>query len=256
MANPASALGEAVGKSVEREVQSIIREAVGPFSLTVDTGGPRKGKRKGEKLLLVNETGNEYQIDTVVEDAEGEPLILVESKYIRYKKHNRDKASWTCVAHFKLRTTYPSVKKSIAILMGNWSAPSKRLMEAFGIELIEIPFNEMVTVLRRHKINFDWPEKSSIIPKRSWQKYYSLSEQERQAIARECLAGHKEEIQRKVLEAVRADPERPKNVDQIELLLRTTHNEYYVKKFRTIRDTIKHLIGLIEDAKDLKTLLK
>lgn len=153
MANPASALGEAIGKSVEREIQSIIRRAVFPYGLRVDTGGPRKEKRKGVKLLLVNETGNEYQIDTIVEDKNGQPLILVESKYLRYKKHNRDKASWTCVAHFKLRTTYPTIKKSIAVLMGNWSAPSRKLMEAFGVEVIEIPFKQMVEVLQRYGIN-------------------------------------------------------------------------------------------------------
>jgi len=256
MANPASALGEAIGKSVEKEVQSIIREVVSPFGLYVDTGGPRKGKRKGQKLLLVNETGNEYQIDIVVEDAAKKPLILVESKYIRYKKHNRDKASWTCVAHFKLRTTYPSVKKSIAILMGNWSAPSKKLMEAFGIELVEIPFKKMVAVLKQYNIDFDWPENNSEIPRQSWKKYRSLSVREKRKIAEECLSGHKEEIKSKMLEAVEADPEKPKNVDQIELLIRTTHNEYYVKKFGTVQETIKHLISLIEDAKDLKNLLK
>jgi len=132
MPNPASALGEAIGKSVEREVQTIIQESVEPFGLYVDTGGKRKG-RKGQKLLLVNETGNAYQIDTVVENKDGKPLVLVETKYLRYKKHNRDKASWTCVAHFKLRTTYPSVKKSIAILLGNWSKPSQELMRSLEL---------------------------------------------------------------------------------------------------------------------------
>jgi len=161
MPNPASALGEAIGKSVKAEIQRIIRSVVEPHGLFVDIGGERVGKRAGTKLLLVNDTGNEYQIDTVVEDENGNPLILVESKYIRYKKHNRDKGSWTCVAHYKLRTTYPTIKKSIAILSGNWSQPSKLMMESFGIELIEIPFGKMVEVMRQYNIAFDWQEKDS-----------------------------------------------------------------------------------------------
>jgi hypothetical protein len=255
MPNPASALGEAVGKSVEREVQTIIQECVAPFGLYVDVGGKRKGRR-GQKLLLVNETGNEYQIDTVVENKDGKPLILVESKYLRYKKHNRDKASWTCVAHFKLRTTYPSVKKSIAILLGNWSKPSQELMKSFGIELILVPFKRMVRVLRHHKIDFDWPEKDSETPKVGWKTYNELDDVQRRDIARKCLSNEREKIRRMILDAVRADPEKPKNIDKIELLLRTSHNEYYVKKFPHIKDTIQYLISLIEDARDLRGLLK
>lgn len=252
MANPASALGEAIGKSVEREIQAIIQRVVSPFGLHVDTGGPRKEKRKGIKLLLVNETGNEYQIDTIVEDKNGQPLILVESKYLRYKKHNRDKASWTCVAHFKLRTTYPTIKKSIAVLMGNWSAPSKRLMEAFGVEVIEISFKRMVETLKRYEVNFDWPEKDSRIPAQSWKKYCSLSKAEQVQIARECLGESRGLIENKILEAVQADPERPKNVSVIELMIRTSHNEFYVKRFASIPKTMKYLTSLIEDVKDLK----
>lgn len=256
MANPASALGEAVGKIVEKEIQAIVRDVVAPFGLFVDTGGKRKGKRKGKKLLLINETGNSYQLDTVVEDKDGNPLILIESKYLRYKKHNRDKGSWTCVAHYKLRTTYPTVKKSIAILMGNWSKPSKELMKSFGVETLEIPFKELVNVLHKHGIEFDWAEKDSKTPKKSWAKFQRLPALTKRFIAQECLAPHKESLERMVLEAVLANAQKPKNVDRIEVLIKTTHNEFYVKHFRTIKDSLKYIIGLVVDPKDLKDLLK
>lgn len=252
MPNPASALGEAVGKAVEREIQSIIQKVVAPFGLRVDIGGPRKDRRKGEKLLLINETGNQYQIDTVVEDRNGKPLILVESKYLRYKKHNRDKASWTCVAHYKLRTTYPTVKKSIAVLMGQWSAPSQRLMQAFGVDTIRIPFEHMVKVLAKYGIDFNWPEKDSVTPAKSWKKYCALSKEDERNIATECLGQQRAQIEKTVLEAVKADPEKPKNVSQIELLIRTTHNEFYVKRFDSIRKTVEYLLSLTEDVKDLR----
>jgi|GEM_PF-3299411 len=47
MPNPASALGEAIGKSVELEIQDIIQKVVKPFGLYVDIGGGRIGKRSG-----------------------------------------------------------------------------------------------------------------------------------------------------------------------------------------------------------------
>ncbi len=256
MSNPASALGEAIGKSVEHEIQTIIQQVVAPQGLYVDVGGSRKGKRKGAKLLLVNETGNRYQIDTVVEDKDGNPLILVESKYLRYTKHNRDKGSWTCVAHNKLRTTYPSVKKSIAILMGNWSAPSKALMRSFGVDILEIPFNVMVDALKKFEVCFDWAEKDSITPEKAWKIYRKLPASVKKAIGTTCLANYKETLESMILEAVKADPEKPKNVDKIELLIKTSHNEFYVKQFGTIKDTLKYLLGLTTDPNDLRGLLE
>jgi hypothetical protein len=252
MPNPASALGEAIGKSVEAEIQNIIRHVVEPFGLFVDVGGARIGKRQGQKLLLINDTGNQYQIDTVVEDENGNPLILVESKYIRYKKHNRDKGSWTCVAHYKLRTTYPTIKKSIAVLLGNWSKPSKLMMESFGIELIEIPFAEMVAATRKHQIVFDWPEKDSETPARSWLRYQKLSDPDKGEIARECLAGCREKLEDTIISAIKMDSQSSKNVDQIELLIKTTHKEYFVKKFSRVTDAVKYLMSLTEDVADLK----
>lgn len=255
MPNPASALGEAVGKSVEREIQEIIKAVVAPYGLLVDAGGIRKGKRTGRKLLLVNETGNSYQIDVVVEDQGGNPLILVESKYLRYKKHNRDKGSWTCVAHYKLRTTYPTVKKSIAVLMGNWTESSMKLMKSFGVDILEIPFEIMVSALIKRKINFEWEEKDSATPRQSWLKYSALSDTEKQRIAQDCLIGYKEKLEQMILEAVLADPLKPKNVDSIEILIKTTHDEYFIKRFSTTKDSVKYLLELTTDVSDLKGLL-
>jgi hypothetical protein len=254
MANPASALGEAIGKSIEKEVQEIIQETVQPYGLFVDVGGKRKGRR-GKKLLLVNETGNRYQIDTVVEDKDSKPLILVETKYLRYKKHNRDKASWTCVAHFKLRTTYPTVKRSIAIILGNWSKPSQELMKSFGIDLIVIPFKKMVRVLGKYEIEFDWPEKDSETPRSSWTAYKALTDVEKRQIAKKCLSHHRAEIESMIISGIKADPQKPKNIEKIEILIRTSHNEYYVKKFEQTTDTIKYLISLMEDIRDLRGIL-
>lgn len=236
MTNYASKLGEAVGHAVEAEVRRIINAAVEPYNLFVDVGGVRPGKRKGKKLLMVNDTGTEYQIDLAVENKAGEPLILVESKYIRYKKHNRDKASWTCVAHYKLRTTFPSVRKSIAVLMGQWSEPSRKLMNSFGVELVVIPFSHMVRILGENGIEFDWPEDDARIPRQSWSKWKKLSDAIRSEIARKILEPQAIQIRKLILDAIQAENVPVKNIEKVELLLQTAQGEYFVKKFKSARD--------------------
>lgn len=255
MPNYASKLGEAVGHAVEAEVQRIIQKAVEPHNLYVDVGGARPGKRKGKKLLMVNDTGTEYQIDLAVENKDGDPLILVESKYIRYKKHNRDKASWTCVAHYKLRTTYPSVRKSIAVLMGQWSEPSRKLMNSFGVELVVIPFNHMVEVLKAFGIEFDWPEDDNAISKRSWAKWEKLSDADKSEIAQRIIDPQASQIRKLVIDAIQAEDVQAKNVERIELLLKTSQGEYFLKKFQSAREAAIYLLGLTRDADDVQGLL-
>ena len=256
MPNYASKLGEAVGHAVEAEVQRIIQEVVVPYGLYVDVGGARPGKRVGKKLLMVNDTGTQYQIDLAVENKAGEPLILVESKYIRYKKHNRDKASWTCVAHYKLRTTYPSVRKSIAVLMGQWSEPSKKLMNSFGVELVVIPFSHMVQVLGENGIEFDWPEDDNKIAERSWLKWEKLAVATKSEIARRILEPRVAAIQKLVVDAILAEDVPVKNIEKVELLLQTAQGEYFVKKFKSARDAAIYLLGLTRDADSVQGLLQ
>lgn len=241
---------------VEAEVHRIIQEVVAPHNLFVDVGGARPGKREGKKLLMVNDTGTGYQIDLAVENKAGEPLILVESKYIRYKKHNRDKASWTCVAHYKLRTTYPSVRKSVAVLLGQWSEPSRKLMDSFGVELVVIPFSHLVQVLGGFGVEFDWQEDDNKIPKRSWAKWEKLTDVTKSEIAQKILEPQAPQIRKLVLDAIRAEDVPVKNIEKVELLLQTAQGEYFVRKFKSSRDAAIYLLGLTRDTENVQGLLR
>jgi len=256
MANPASALGEAIGHLIEAEVQNVVKEAVTGLDCYVDIGGAREGKRKGKKLLLVNDTGNEYQIDTVVEDTAGNPIILLECKYIRYKKHNRDKASWTCVAHYKLRTTYPTVRKSIAVLIGDWTQPSKRLMNSFGVEIIEIPFKHLSTILAGHNIEFDWEENDSNVPAVSLATFMELTPEQKREIAKECVALIADKLKETVKKAVLSSEIVIRSVSQIELLLKTNQEEFVLKKFKSLTEAITYMVSLTTQKDDVGDILK
>lgn len=143
MPNYASALGEAVGKLIEARMADLLTPVAESYGYYYDRGGTRPGVRRGKTLALANASGIRYRIDGVIEDAERQPIVLLESKYLRYQKHNRDKASWTCVAHYNLHKNFPTVRKSIALLTGRWTAQSKSLMTSFGIELHEVPFDHI-----------------------------------------------------------------------------------------------------------------
>lgn len=72
----------------------------------------------------------------------------MEYKYIRYKKHNRDKGSWVCTAHNAIRRRYNSIRSSIAILAGSWSGSSVAMMKSQDINIFIIPFDKITTLLK------------------------------------------------------------------------------------------------------------
>jgi hypothetical protein len=217
-----------------------------------DRGGDRPDKRKGVKLSMVNKSGNEYQLDGVVETSDGKPVILLESKYLRYKKHNRDKASWTCASHYSLRKSHPTIRKSMAVISGNWSLPSKKFMESFGIELHEISFAHMCKVLANYNIEFDWHEKDTQTPKRSWENFLKLSRIEKEKISEQLINPIKDTLIQSIDVTIKGGEDWAKRLREIELLLKTDRNEYFTYSFHTTREVLQFLLGLQEDAADLR----
>ena len=165
--NPASAAGEEVGRliaeAVERGVEEIVRG---------------KGFIMRSKERLKNRWKGRHEIDIVIHDAFKGPVILIDVKYLRYKKHCRDKASRTCTAHSSLTETYPSIRKTVAILAGNWTEPSKEQLKSYGIEVFHIPFEHIAKVLGEKGVPFEWDEKDKETPQRAWNALQTLSEEE------------------------------------------------------------------------------
>lgn len=175
VANPGSALGEAIGALLEQELHRILRPLAEERGYIYITAGPASARTgKGTKLILTDSDGNAYNVDAVITNNRLQPLILIESKYIRYKKHNRDKASWICTAHTKLRQRYGTVRKSVAVLMGSWSRPSKRLLRSFEVELFEVSFDDICNVLAQYGIEYRWAEKDRAQAAESWRKFAFL----------------------------------------------------------------------------------
>lgn len=249
--NSASALGEAIGKIIEDEIERTLNPLCIEKGYYFDRGGARPEKRKGVKLQMVNKSGNFYQLDGVVETPDDKPIIIIESKYLRYKKHNRDKASWTCSAHYSLRKSYPSIRKSIAILSGNWSLPSKKFMESFGIELYEISFDHICKVLERYNIEFNWSEKDRNTPDKSWLSFQKLDSQSKNNIGTLLLNPIRNKLVQSVKFTLESGEDWAKRIQELELLLRTDKNEHFTYSFTTIKQVIQFLLDLQVDDPDL-----
>ena len=246
MVRATSALGEAVGKEFELAVIETVRETV---------------ESKGHEIRparLRNGTGNTYQIDAVVFNAEGQPVIIIDPKYIRYTKHNRDKGSWLCVAHYNLRKTHHSIRKSIAVLGGRWSKTSKALVQSFGVELVEVPFEHIAAVLRRRRIEFDWPETGGEeVAQQSLAVFEALSAKALKDIRHDMIAIVAARLNKEVAQVLDTDVESmATRVDGVEVLLKTTHGEIIVSSFNNVPGAMKALTDLVSDKPDIRTFIQ
>ena len=244
VSNHASKLGSAVGDLFQTGVTEALRPDV---------------ESRGHSIAparLVNGTGNTYQIDAVVFNPDGQPVVILDVKYIRYPKHNRDKASWLCTAHYNLRKTHSTLRKSIAALAGNWTPGSKSLMRSFGVEIVEETFEHFVTVLGDYGVDFDWPERDRDTPARSLELFNRLTELERVRIAEELAANISDPLQASVTQVLDTDMSTlPSRISNVEIILQTDQNEMVLLKRPTVTESIQALTGFISDNPDISDLV-
>lgn len=245
VANPASALGEAVGKLFESAVIEGLRREVEDRGYTI------------RPARLTNGTGNTYQIDAVVFDADKNPVIIIDPKYIRYTKHNRDKGSWLCTAHYNLRKTFPTIRKSIAVLAGRWSEPSKALIRSFGVEILDVPFGGMVSVLGEYGVSFAWKEKDRETQRAAWEHFANLGDDARIAIASDLTAGIIDRLRAAVGQVLDADiATLPTRISGVEVLLKTDRDEMVLLTFDSVASSLQAMARLVSDRPDISDLLE
>ena len=244
VSNPSSALGEAVGKLFECGVIDCLQNEVAARGHTI------------RPSRLTNGTGNTYQIDAVVFDRDERPVIIIEPKYIRYTKHNRDKGSWLCTAHYNLRKTHPTIRKSIAVLGGRWSEPSKALMSSFGVQLFQVSFDKIVEILAEYGVAFDWPERGAgDWPREAWNNYTLLTETDRKRISEELVADIQCDLIRAVSYVLDTDISTlPRRISSVEVLMKTEQDEIVLKTFDSVAAAIQDLTGYITDRADIGDL--
>ncbi len=238
--NPGSALGEAIGAEMEKALNDFLTNLVESRGYHFLSKSPIKNKNgTSKKLLMYDKFGTAYNIDAVIANESMQPVILIESKYIRYKKHNRDKGSWVCTAHPAVRRRYDSIRSSIAVLAGNWSSSSLAMMRSFDINIFLVPFKRICDLLAKQGIHFDWDEKDRITATDAWDKYSALTDAQKSEIGVEMVNVVKDELEILVLSILDDTIER--EIDRITIDLHSNLGEVKACEFETVEKAVEFL---------------
>jgi hypothetical protein len=195
VANPGSTLGEAVGAVLEKGVNQLLQPVAEEHGCVYVSVGPTN-LRTGHptRLLMKDAAGNTFHINSVIANNRIQPLVLIESKFIHQPEHSRDDANLICTAHSSLRRTFPTIRKSIIVLAGNWRAGSKTIMESCDISLFEIGFPKVVATLEQYGVDFRWEEKERYRAYAAWQRWKQLDDAQYQEIAHKLLSDIESEL--------------------------------------------------------------
>lgn len=238
--NPGSALGEAIGAEMEKALNVFLQNLVEEQGYYFVSKSPVKNKQGiQKKLLMYDKFGTAYNVDAIIANESMQPIILIESKYIRYKKHNRDKGSWVCTAHSALRRRYGSIRSSIAVLAGIWSSSSVAMMKSYDINIFLIPFKRICDLLAGYSIEFDWDEKDRVTAIESWNKYAALSNEQKSNIGLEMVNFIKDHLEQLVLRILDDTVER--EIDKILIELRSNLGEVKEYEFFSVEEAIEFL---------------
>ncbi len=236
ISNYGSAIGEAIGAEMQTALNNALTKLADLKSYHFLSTSPIKGKKK---LLMFDNFGNDYNIDAVLANEEMQPLILFEWKYIRYKKHNRDKASWVCSAHPAIRRRYASIRSSIAVLAGSWSKSSRAMMTSNHINVFLISFERICEILKRYGIDFTWEEKDRQKSKVAWNKFSHLTQKQKAKIGIEMVDYIKDDLQNLILSIL--DVTKNREIENVRLEFQSNMGEVKEYQFSSIDDAIDFL---------------
>lgn len=240
--NGGSAIGEAIGSLMEEQVHQLFREIIKDYPVRYLTClGKTKAGKDRKTLLVPDEHGNNYNLDGLVIDASGIPLMLVESKYIRYKKHNRDKASWICNAHSAVRRHFSSIRSSVAVLAGNWSSTSLAMLTSYGVRFFMVPFSEIAAILRDYDVDFEWEENDDEKAMAAWNVFNELGDEEKQCIGERMISVIKDDLAGYVASVL--DDTVDRELRKIVIEMHTNKNEVIKFTFDTKEEAMEFLDG-------------
>ena len=211
--NPGAALGQAIGEMMEislvARMQSLAKEHGCHYI------GPDPDPNAKNKIVqLQDEFGTKYRIDAVIANDDHQPLVLLESKYIRYKKHNRDKGSWICHTHRSLRNRFHSIRKSVAVLAGSWTRPSVAMIQSAQVNVFLVPYEKISALLAAQGVEFDWGEQERDRAVHAWMTYDKLSFAVKRQIAEDMIADIESSFNDTISLALRSDA-KPKIKDVV-----------------------------------------
>lgn len=237
--NPGAKLGQAIGEKMEQALDNKLRTLTDALGYHYLCSGSTIGGERKKSINLYDKHGIMYQVDSVIVNHDMQPLMVFESKYIRYKKHNRDKGSWICATHNAVRSRYHSIRKFVAILAGRWSAPSLAMMRSQNIVVYEVGFEAICRLLKNYNINFDWEERDRNSATHAYMSYEELSEEEKNEIGKQMIKDVIGPLS-KIIENT-LSPEFSEEIKKVALELHSNLGTIVEKEFDTVEDAIDFL---------------
>jgi hypothetical protein len=258
--NYASALGESIGVMMETAVQKEVSSNLVDVDADLYTNGPLTKDNKFKKLLVKDLGGTDYHVDGVIVDATYRPIVLLESKFLRYTKHNRDKASWICHTHSAIGRAYPSVRSSVAVLAGAWSRPSLKMMQSANVNLFIIQFDEIADCLSKFGVDMNWDEDDASKKFAAWSDFQNLTEVQRLRCGEMMIAGVRSGLADHLSKAL--DPDAARGIESVTVELRSSLGEVTYRQFAGEGEALVFLKSLtpaglatVPDSRTLSELL-
>ena len=137
--------------------------------------------------------------------------------------------------------TYPTIRRSIAVLAGRWSESSRKMIRSFGINILEIPFDHIVQVLKTYGISFDWGERERHIATHAWVTYCRLTEEQRAEIGKKLVANVQSELEEMVSESLDPTKRTEREIEKVEVVVYSSEGEIHLDTFQSVDEAIGHL---------------
>lgn len=103
-----------------------------------------KGKKTWHLLSRYRES---KQIDHIISDKKGKPVVIVEDKWLKDQRHLKDKGSWIMVLK-AVREANPTLRGVIAILSGDWNETTINVLQKLAY-VFHIPLKTVYDNLKK-----------------------------------------------------------------------------------------------------------
>ena len=120
---PENSVGQWIASFYATGLDIILKEIVDGFddyNIKIPRG------KKTWKLSSIY--GEEKQIDHVISDSSGNPIVIIEDKWLKDQRHLKDKGSWI-IALQSVQKNYDSIRGIIASLAGEWNETTIKALE-------------------------------------------------------------------------------------------------------------------------------
>jgi len=201
---PENSLGQWIGYFLDRATHLVLEQALQlkihaklqPLDLQPKEGGPL--------VRLLDDFGDQKQIDHAVFKNK-EPRVIIESKWLKDKRHLNDKAAW--IRQLEDIVNENAVNKALLVLAGPWEGYRDRMEKRnFGVIIIEVDHVYKTLKSNGIKISIDSTREAYVDPERTLNQLLDVIEARIAAgdrdpvgsIGMSILDHHRSEIEREL----------------------------------------------------------